>query len=486
MGIKMIYKSLIFADTVPERVISEDVISDLKLDLVLPSEVTDVLLYKPNEETLTLRRELFQRLIGIKNAEKELDGVLRTLSLSRELYSALNRASSVAASSFIFVFLFSSLSEFCKKATVIKDAGVLYSRFADTLKVLSDSEDFKNAEAEAEGLTAELSKISQVVIATEGEASKVYRESEICISERLKECAAELGITLSKKQEKPLALQKGIAEALEKLYPAEFSKAKKFYDNYRMLVQGDIFDYEGELKFILGVLKFTGEAVSRGIPYCFPSLSEQKEIDFKNVYDITLLKKEGTEIVPNDVSFNESEPFFYLTGANGGGKTTFLRALGVSVLFFLAGVPVFCEGGQASLLSSVFTHFPRDERFEGSGRFVDEVNRVNVILENSDGRSLVLLNETYSTTGEEKAVAYTEELARTLYKSGSFGVYITHQHSVSEEEIPFLSVVVDESDSNRRTYKIEKRRTESFSFAKDILKKHGLTGEALKKRFGIN
>ncbi len=482
----MIYKSLIFAETPPERVISEDVISDLKLDLVLPSEVTDVLLYKPSEETLSLRRELFQRLLDVENAEEEICGVLTSLSAARELYLALNRASSVAASSFIFVFLFSSLSEFCKKATGFRVDSALYSRFADTIKALSDCDGFKNAETEASELTAELSKISQVVIATEGEESKVYRESSVCISERLRECAAELGITLTEKKEKPIMLQKGIAEALEKLYPSEFLKAREFYDNYRMLVQGDIFDYEGELKFILGMLKFTGEAASRGIPYCFPTLSEKKEIDFKNVYDITLLKKEGTEIVPNDVSFNESEPFFYLTGANGGGKTTFLRALGVSVLFFLAGAPVFCEGGEASLLSAVFTHFPRDERFEGSGRFVDELNRVNVILEKSDERSLVLLNETYSTTGEEKAIAYTEELARTLHRSGAFGVYITHQHSVSENEIPFLSVVVDESDSNRRTYKIEKRRTESLSFAKDILKKHGLTGEALRKRFGIN
>ncbi len=482
----MIYKSLIFAETPPERVISGDVISDLKLDLVLPSEVTDVLLYKPSDKTLSLRRELFQRLLNVKDAEKKLDSILSSLSASRELYTALNRASSIAASSYIFVFLFCSLSEFCKKAVALGDAGFLYSRFADTVKALSSSEDFKNAETSAKALAEELSKISRFVIATEGDGSRVYRETESCISERLKACAAELNITLTEKKEKPLSLQKGIAEALEKLYPAEFLKARQFYDNYRMLVQGDVFDYEGELEFIIGALRFTAQAAKRGIPYCFPSLSEKKEINFKNVYDVTLLKKEGTEIVPNDVSFNESEPFFYLTGANGGGKTTFLRALGASVLFFLAGMPVFCEGGQASLLNAVFTHFPKDERFEGSGRFVDEVNRVNVILEKSDERSLVLLNETYSTTGEEKAVAYTEELARALNKSGVFGVYITHQHSVSENEIPFLSVVVDEGDSNRRTYKIEKRRTESLSFAGDILKKHGLTGEALRKRFGIN
>lgn len=482
----MIYKSLLFADNATPRVIEPDVISDLKLDLILPAEVTDVLRYKPDKESLLLRRELFERLLSEPSSEEKLADTLLSLSFARELYSALNRAPSVASASFIFVYLFSALSEFCKKATALSDVGALYSRFSEILSALSGSESFKAAKVEANELISELDGIKEIVISTDGESSKICVTADSCMSERLKECARELGITLNEKKEKPLELQKAISEAVAKLYPSVFEKAERFYDNYRMLVRGDIFDYTPELEFILGILKFTKEASRRGIPYSFPSLSEQKEIDIKKVYDVTLLKKEGTVIIPNDVTFNEKEPFFYLTGANGGGKTTFIRALGGAMLFFLAGAPVFCEGGKAALLSSVFTHFPRDERFEGSGRFVDEENRVNVILENDDGNSLILLNETYSTTGEEKAVKCTEELARRLHKSGSFGVYITHQHSVDENEIPFLSVVVDENDSNRRTYKIEKRRTESFSFARDILKRHGLTGEALRKRFGLD
>jgi DNA mismatch repair ATPase MutS len=150
---------------------------------------------------------------------------------------------------------------------------------------------------------------------------------------------------------------------------------------------------------------------------------------------------------------------------------------------FLAGAPVFCEGGRASVLSAVYAHFPRDERFEGTGRFLDEKNRVDAILAAQDGNALVLLNETFATTGEEKAVTETDILAKTLLRSGNFGLYITHQHDVAEAEIPFLGVTVDELDSNRRTYKIEKRRLPPRSFAKDILGKYGLDRETLMKRF---
>lgn len=483
----MIYKSLLFKDAVPEKTVSAEVISDLKLDMILPPEVTEVLLYKPEAETLMLRRELLCGLLKEPmRSEEALDGMLSSLSVSGELYSALNRADSVTAASYIFVFLFAELSRFCHKVESFKADGLLYGRFSETLCELCRSEAFMSAEKESEELLDRLSVIKDIVIASDGENARVISGADECISERLRACAEELGIAISERSEQPVGLQKGIADAVARLYPDEISEANGFYGKYRSLVQGEIFDYIGELKFILGVIRFTSYASDNGIPHCFPLLSEKKELDLSGVYDVTLLKKEGTEIVPNDVGFNENEPFFYLTGANGGGKTTFLRAIGASALFFLAGMPVFCKGGRASLLSNVFTHFPRDERFEGTGRFVDEERRVSSILEKNDGNALVLLNETYSTTGEEKAVPLTEALAERLYGSGSFGIYITHQHGVTDNGIPFLSVAVDESDLNRRTYKIEKRRTERLSFARDVLEKHGLTAEALRKRLGIS
>ncbi len=99
------------------------------------------------------------------------------------------------------------------------------------------------------------------------------------------------------------------------------------------------------------------------------------------------------------------------------------------------------------------------------------------------GSSLILLNETYSTTNEELALKCTSELAEELYGSGCFGLYITHQHRLADTKIPFLSVIVDESDANRRTFRIARLRGASGSFAEDILRRYGLTREALARRF---
>lgn len=132
--------------------------------------------------------------------------------------------------------------------------------------------------------------------------------------------------------------------------------------------------------------------------------------------------------------------------------------MGAVVVFFLNGCPLACESASLCPLKNVYTHFPRDERFDSGGRFQNENALVNEILEAEGGNSLVLLNETYSATSEELAVPLTVALAERLYKSGSFGIYITHQHGVGETEIPFLNVVVDLSDSNRRTYKISRQQ----------------------------
>lgn len=98
---------------------------------------------------------------------------------------------------------------------------------------------------------------------------------------------------------------------------------------------------------------------------------------------------------------------------------------------------------------------------------------------------MILLNETYSTTSKEVAVLKTNELATKLSKMNVFGIYITHQHSIDSNEIPVLSVIVDETDENKRTYKISKMAQEKKSFADDILKKYDLTKEALQSRFGV-
>ena len=100
----------------------------------------------------------------------------------------------------------------------------------------------------------------------------------------------------------------------------------------------------------------------------------------KELYDISLLAKNCENIVPNDADFTEYEPFCFLLGANGGGKTTYLRALGVNLILFLAGCPVFAKEAEIYPFDIVLSHFPRDERFDNTGRLDEERKRTEEML----------------------------------------------------------------------------------------------------------
>lgn len=482
----MEYPRLLFKNEKLPKVMPENVLEDLKLNALLPEEVSGFLLRVPDKENILLRQELFSVLLKNTDAADGIKALKTLLSHGAILYRALNRATCEKAEAYIFPFLLRDITEFEKKASAFSGSGVLLTRFSDFFSDVCGKNDFVSASASLDEILSSLANASSLLLKTDGDNTKVLKESAEDMTASLERCANELGITLSPSAARPFELQKSVAEAAAKLRPEIFDKATAFYLEYRALVHGEIFGYLEELEFISGILDFTRKTENAGIPHSFPSVTEEKKLDFKNIYDVTLILKDTENIVPNDAFFSQKEPFFYLTGANGGGKTTFLRALGVNALLFLAGAPVFCEKGEACVLDSVFTHFPRDERFEGSGRFFDEVRRVDEILAATKGQSLILLNETYATTGEDKALEYTAALADKLYKSGNFGLYITHQHELSENVIPFLGVMIDESDSNRRTYKIEKRRLPPRSFARDILEKYGLTRQALEKRFGLN
>lgn len=479
----MDFPHLIFDKEIPVGFSDGDIISDLKLDLIFSEDVSRFLLLKPEKNTLLLRREAFKNLLADPESSKKLSELIDDLGECLELYRAMTAAQSEKAAAYIFAFLMRSYAHFCTKAAALVGYGTLFDRFAHCFEQICADTDFADAYRESQQLCQSLAAASSFTMKTDGESAVIRPSRTDGISASLKACAAELEIPIKERAPFSFVPAKSIAQALSTVYPEQFAPAVAFISKYRTKVSGQIFDYLDQLKFVYGIIDFTRNAEKANIPYCFPSLCEKKYIELYGVYDVTLLKKGCKDIVPNDVVFTEDEPFFFLTGANGGGKTTYLRAVGSAILMFLAGAPVFCQGGQACLLSAVFTHFPRDERFEGTGRFLDEKKRVDAILEKQDGNAMILLNETFSTTGEEKAIEQTDILANTLYKSGSFGLYITHQHDVNENKIPFLGVTVDENDSNRRTYRIEKRRLAPRSFAKDILEKYHLDKASLDKRF---
>nr|MBQ4320386.1 hypothetical protein [Clostridia bacterium] len=484
----MNYPSLLYINDPVNPATDYTVFEDVKLTNLLGTDVIDAIKFPLGEENILARQEFFKELEDSKfrSALSDVYDKIETVAAYDERRSS---ASTEVERKCAFVGLMRAYADFCRAAASLDGKGRLSSRFSGFFAEELDKPYFKRFTADTDTVYPRISEMSRHTFHITGENMRVAPNPPQSFVERIAKCAADLGLSeLTTEDISSRALAAPIIETAASLYPDTVNAVERYCEDNKVFYDESVLEYRLALKFYLRMAQTFDRVRKAGIPLTYAKIAKERVVNVHDAYDITLMTKDEMKIIPNDISFNSAEPFFYLTGANGGGKTTYLRAVAVTVLMFLAGCPIACESGEIYPPDQVFTHFPRDERFDKIGRFEDEERRVNDILDRITPNCMVLLNETYSTTSEESAVELTGKLADRLYGAGVYGIYITHQHGLGETKIPYLNVVVDRDDANRRTYKVAKRRNEQGSLALDVLRRYGLTAEALAERFrnGVN
>ena len=483
----MAYPSLLYLNPPTKKPIDHAVFEDLQLLHFIPSTLIDTIAVPCEKEDLLAR----QGLLSFLSEHEEARAQLAELCLLAEELTVLDRVYTSARCEseklFVFAALADALRRFTEKASKMNFGDALSARFSEAFLREKRENSHRAMYRALEGLMPEVDALRRQVLYTHGIDNALCKdEGRRSFLARIEDCAERLGVDLPRVRTAELhTLSPDILTAVAKLHPTAFRHLKDFHASFASLYDPAVTVYENQLHFYLAILAMIDRVKAAGLPLVYPQPQATRGIHITEAYDISLLAKEETHIVPNDISFSDEEPFFFLTGANGGGKTTYLRTVGIALMLYLNGCPVPCRKAEIGEIDGVFTHFPRDERFDGSGRFVEEHRRVEEILNEIGENSLVLLNETYATTNEENAVAMTERLASELHQRRVYGLYITHQHALSDNGVPYLNVVVDRTDANRRTYKIERQKSRDGSFAADILRKCRLTPADLRERFGL-
>ena len=481
------YPSLLFTGKSSGRSVDLPVFEDVKLSMFFSADAIGAMRYLCPPSDIPVRQELLKFLLadeGCLNRFYRLAEITKHINHLRE---ALADVKCENERHYIFVCLIASVADFYEEAVLCGSSGALLSRFVNWFSAASADDAWKKRSAEAHQLRTLAIEAQKFAFRTAEDNLWMrleYRESYV---ERLERCSDELGLPPTRTQrDTNIRLDARMVNALARLHPEAFLSFKTFYAENQSSFDESILSYRYELNFYLEAVQLIQRIHRAGLPLCWPSVSDKKQLTMTGLRDISLLHKTDVDIIPNDSYFTEAEPFFFLTGANGGGKTTYLRSLGIAVILFLSGCPICCESAQLWPVDNVFTHFPQDERFEADGRFADEQRRMAEILRRHGGNALILLNETYSTTNEELAVECTLKLADDLKNSGSFVLYITHQHGLESSNVPFLSVIVDESNSNRRTYRITRRTEAAGSYAADILRRYHLDQASLEARIAAS
>jgi DNA mismatch repair ATPase MutS len=169
--------------------------------------------------------------------------------------------------------------------------------------------------------------------------------------------------------------------------------------------------------------------------------------------------------VPYDVRFDEQQHFLFLTGANMSGKTTLMRALGVSALLAHIGMGVPAESMELSFLEGIITNMHvEDNLLRGESYFFAEVLRMKNTAEKlaGSGPHLVLMDELFKGTNVHDAYECTRAVVEgLLLHPHQLMVLSTHIHEVAHhfearKDIHFASFVTTMNDdgSFRFTYEL--------------------------------
>lgn len=295
---------------------------------------------------------------------------------------------------------------------------------------------------------------------------------------------------------------KEITNYMDKITDRMLSQTVKHLRNvlnkYTMLTVGDITDLIPEFIFYVRWAEYIEKMSAKGAIFCKPeALDELKEaenkplMDAKGVYNIKLLSEHSSafgDIVRNDLDFTIEHTLYILTGANMGGKTTITQSIGQ--LYFMAQAGIYVAASQFKYVpvDDIFTHFPADEdKTMDLGRLGEECKRFKELYENATNKSLMLLNETFSTTSFEEGYYIARDCSKAILKKGIRTIYNTHMHKlaldiaeINDEEVPAKAAsLVVKAKEGKRLYEVEVAPPVGLSYAKDIAEKYGVTFEML-------
>ena len=228
-----------------------------------------------------------------------------------------------------------------------------------------------------------------------------------------------------------------------------------------------------ELAFYVGCLNLSDTIKEYEMPTCLPQMLPKDSYDrtWSDLYDISLLLIKKSNVIGNEMHAKDKR-LYLITGANQGGKTTFLRSLGQSQIMAQCGMFVCAKEFIAPIRDGIYTHFKKEEDDTLlSGKLDEELRRMSDVVNHLNENSLVLLNESFAATNEREGSEINNQITRGLIDSQVEVFAVTHQYTYASSFSNVKGVLylrANRLEDGTRTFKIVEGEPLVTAYGKDL------------------
>ena len=230
-----------------------------------------------------------------------------------------------------------------------------------------------------------------------------------------------------------------------------------------------------ELAFYVGCVNLHDRLASMGAPSCLPKPDAvgARTLRFSELYDVSLALHMASRVVGNTVDA-DGKNLIIITGANQGGKSSFLRSVGLAQMMMQAGMFVGAEAFVGEICAGLFTHYKREEDVTmNKGKLDEELSRLSDFVDEITPNSTILFNESFAATNEREGSEIATQVADALLEKRVRVFFVTHQYEFAHgffarrrDDILFLRA--ERRDDGTRTFKLSPAEPLQTSYGEDV------------------
>jgi len=293
-----------------------------------------------------------------------------------------------------------------------------------------------------------------------------------------------------------MALDNAFNNALNTIFKSSMKSWRKVVQTYVLENADFLIKLMPEIEFVIKGAELIQKLLATGNDLVYPTILEMEKQVFetKGIYNPVVATKMNSKMVENDFVFDNDGKFYVLSGPNRGGKSVITCAVGLTFALAQLGLMVPAKEATISPVDAIYTHFPTgSEDTIDKGRLGEECARLDEIFGKVTKNSLVLLDESLSSTGSFEGAYIASEVLCGFSMVNCRGIFSTHLHELSSmiDDInercvskggARIDTLVAGMENGDRSFKIVRKKPDGKSYARDIAKKYGISLEHILDR----